>query len=99
MSGALELIAVEDGTRLRLRVRPVARKNAVIGPHGGALKLSVTAPADRGRANEAVLELLAEELALPRGSIEILSGHSSPDKVVLVRMAPDLVAKKLGTPT
>lgn len=98
MEDTLDLVEVEGATRLRLRVRPAARKNAVVGPHGGALKVSVTAPAERGKANEAVVELLARELSLPRGSISIVSGESSPDKVVLVRLARDLVAERLRAP-
>ena len=98
MSEALELTEVDGGTRLRLRVRPGARKNAILTAHGGALKLAVTAVPERGKANDAVVELLADALAVPRASVEIVSGHASPDKVVIVRLPPEEVARRLRTP-
>jgi len=52
-------------TRLRLRVSPKAKRNAVQGLRGDALKMSVTAAPERGRANDAVIALLAEALDLP----------------------------------
>ena len=97
MIEGLELTEVAEGTRLRLRVRPGARKNAIVGAHGGALKVSVTAPPERGKANDAVIDLLAEALSLSRGSIEILAGHSSPDKIALVPLTAARVAELLRT--
>jgi hypothetical protein len=82
------VIAVQahaDGATLALRVQPKAKRNAVGGAHAGALKVAVTAPPEDGRANDAVLEALREALELPRGRIELLSGHTNRNKVVLVR--------------
>jgi uncharacterized protein (TIGR00251 family) len=69
-------------TRLRLRVVPGAGRAGVVGRHGDAWKVRVTAPPERGRANDAVLELLATTLALPRGSVSLVSGHGGRDKIV-----------------
>jgi hypothetical protein len=69
-------------TRLRLRVTPGARRSEVIGRYGDAWKVRVVAAPDRGRANEAVLDLLASSLAVPRASIELVAGHTAQDKVV-----------------
>jgi hypothetical protein len=93
---ALELVPVAAGTRLRLRVKAGARRAAILGVHGGALKLAVTAPAERGKANAAVLALLAARLDLAPCSIEMLSGHSAPDKVVLVPLPPEALARRLA---
>ena len=73
-------------TRLRLRVSPGARANrhGVVGRHGEAWKLRVAAAPEGGKANEAVLRLLADELDLPRSSIALVSGHAGRDKVVEV---------------
>lgn len=68
--------------RLRLRVSPGASRAAVVGRHGDAWKLRVAAAPEHGRANEAVLQLLAEMLALPRRSVTLVSGHGARDKVV-----------------
>ena len=76
---------MEASTSVRLRVSPGARRNEVVGRHGGGWKVRVTAPPEDGRANAAVLGLLAERLDLPRGSLSLVSGHGGRDKVV--RMA------------
>jgi uncharacterized protein len=69
-------------TRLRLRVAPGAARPSVVGRHGDAWKLRVAAAPERGKANEAVLRLLAETLALPRSEVVLVSGAASRDKVV-----------------
>jgi uncharacterized protein (TIGR00251 family) len=69
-------------TRLRVRVAPGARAAAVVGRHGSGWKLRVAAPPVDGKANEAVLRLLAETLAVPRARVALVSGHGAPDKVV-----------------
>lgn len=68
--------------RLRVRVSPGARRAAVVGRHGEAWKLRVTAPPAGGRANEAVLRLLAETLAVPRDCVALVAGHGARDKLV-----------------
>ncbi len=98
MSGTseLELTQVKEGTRLRLRVKPGARRTEVVGPHGGALKVKVAAAPERGKANRAVIELLARTLDVPAAAVEILSGETSQDKTVLVRLPPAEVASRLS---
>lgn len=68
--------------RLRLRVSPGARRSAVVGRHGNAWKVSVSAPPERGRANHAVVELLAERLGVPRPDVRVVAGLGARDKVV-----------------
>jgi uncharacterized protein (TIGR00251 family) len=68
-------------TRLRLRVSPGARSAEVIGRHGEAWKVRVAAPAEAGRANEAVVRLLADALSLPRGAVTLVSGRGGRDKI------------------
>jgi uncharacterized protein len=71
-------------SRLRLRVAPGARGRTsdAIERHGSAWKVRVQAPPDDGKANEAVLRLLATRLELPRSSLSLVSGHSAKDKIV-----------------
>jgi uncharacterized protein (TIGR00251 family) len=71
-------------TRVRLRVSPGARHTELVGRHGEAWKVRVAAAPDRGRANEAVLDLLSRELELPRSALSIVSGHTAREKVVLL---------------
>ena len=67
-----------------VKVRPRAKKNAITGEVGEALKISLTAPPIDGRANEACMAFLAGLLNLPRTSITITSGQSSRNKVIRV---------------
>jgi len=65
-----------------VRVSPGARRTEIAGRHGDGWKVRVAAPPEDGRANEAVLRLLAERLGLPRRSVTIVSGHTAREKVV-----------------
>jgi len=80
----LKLCDSPSGCRLALRVRAGARRERIAGIHGEALKVAVSAPPERGRANRAVVELLAGMLGLPAGRVRMVAGERSPDKIVLV---------------
>ncbi|MBM3983403.1 MAG: DUF167 domain-containing protein [Planctomycetes bacterium] len=90
---ALDIRPHAEGAALPLRVQPKAKRAAVLGAHGGALKVAVTAPPEDGRANDAVLALLRDALNLSRARLALLSGHTSRSKVVLVRdVTPEQLA-------
>ena len=74
-----------EGCLLAVRAQPGARKNAVLGEHGGALKVAVTAPPDDGRANEALTELLRDWLGLKRSQVELAGGPTNRNKTFLIR--------------
>jgi uncharacterized protein (TIGR00251 family) len=85
-------------TRLRLRVSPGARSAEVVGRHGEAWKVRVAAPAEAGRANEAVVRLLADTLSLPRDAVTLVSGHGARDKIVqLAGLDSTQVERRLST--
>ena len=73
-----------DAVTFAVKVHPRAKKNAITGELGDALKLSLAAPPIDGRANQACIELFAELLKVPRSSVTIASGQSSRNKVVRV---------------
>jgi uncharacterized protein (TIGR00251 family) len=87
-----------DGTVvLRLHVRPGAGRTGVVGRHGDALKVSVAAPPDKGRANEAVLALVADVLGVGRSAVDLMAGPASRSKRVVVRgRTPEEVRIALG---
>jgi uncharacterized protein YggU (UPF0235/DUF167 family) len=70
---------------LRIKVVPGASRDRVVGVHGDALKLAVTAAPMRGLANDAVRQLLAAALDLPIAAVEITRGHGSAHKHVALR--------------
>ncbi|MFN8186809.1 MAG: DUF167 domain-containing protein [Gaiellales bacterium] len=70
--------------RLRIRVSPGARGSELVGRHGDGWKLRVAAPPERGRANEAVVVLLAETLGVPRQAVRVVAGQTGRDKVIEV---------------
>ena len=72
------------GVTFSVRVKPRARRNAIIGELGDALKLALTAPPVEGQANRACIEFLAEALNLPRSSLSVASGQTSRNKIIRV---------------
>jgi uncharacterized protein (TIGR00251 family) len=72
-------------TRLRIRVSPGARRTEIVGRHGDAWKVRVTEAAERGRANDAVLRVLADRLGIARSEISLVAGQGARDKVVELR--------------
>lgn len=84
-------------TSLRLRVVPGTSRPGIVGRYGEAWKLRVSAPAETGKANDAVLVLLAQTLDLQRGDLEITSGRASRDKVVsFAGLSSDLAEARLS---
>ena len=95
------------GVRVRLKVGPKAKRSQIGGlsgePDGGpmgqgrALKISVTAAPEHGKANEAVIALLAEEWGVAKSAISVVSGATGRRKLVEIRGAPqELLAKLQG---
>ena len=84
------------GVSFAVKVHPRAKKDAITGGVGDALKLSLTAPPVEGRANEACIEFLAKFLKVPRSSITIAAGESGRRKVMRVSgISAAQVRKKL----
>ena len=87
-----------ETARLRLRVAPGAANPAIVGRHGDGWKVRVAAAPERGRANEAVLALLAESLSLPRAQVRLVSGLTSRDKIVeLTGIPPEEIDRRLAS--
>jgi uncharacterized protein len=93
----IQITDIADGCIVAVRAQPGARRNELVGEHGGALKIAVTAPPEQGRANEAIVELLCDRLGLNKGGVELLAGAGSRNKKVLVRnMTAALLATELS---
>jgi len=81
---AMKLIQNSDGIRLRIYVRPRARRDAILGIHGDALRVGVTSPPVEGAANRALKRFLASVLAISPSKVEIVSGRTSRHKTVKI---------------
>lgn len=94
------LVAARGGVHLKIRLQPRARQERLVGlveaAEGCALKAAVTAPAESGRANEALLLLLAREWAMPRRDLAIVAGHKSRSKIVHIAGDPETLRAKLA---
>lgn len=76
---------MSNDVRLRLKVVPKASRDGLVGWIGDVLKVRVTAAPERGKANTAVIELLATTLGVARECIELIAGNSSERKIVAIR--------------
>ena len=83
-----------QGTTLRVRLHPGARRNAITGLHDGAVRIALTAPPVDGRANEALIAFLADLLRIPKANITIATGQTSRSKTLHIagKSAADLQA-------
>jgi uncharacterized protein (TIGR00251 family) len=90
------LTTVEGGTEIRVFCQPRAARTALVGLHAGAVKVKVRAPALEGKANEALVALLAGALGVPARRIRVVAGAQSRWKRLLVEgLGSDLVAPML----
>jgi hypothetical protein len=72
------------GATFAVKVHPRAKKNAITGKVGDALKLALTAPPVDNKANEACIDFFAKLLKVPRSSVTIAAGQTSRNKVIRV---------------
>jgi len=86
-----------EGVTFAVKVHPRAKKNAITGELGDALKVSLTAPPIDGKANQACIEFFAKLLKVPRSSVTIASGQSSRQKVIrVIGLSAEEVRKRVG---
>ena len=87
----------EDGITLSLHVQPGAKKTALAGLHGDALKIRLAAPPVEGRANDALLEFIAELFDVPLRNVELKQGAQSRQKRVEIRgsrISPEILVQQ-----
>jgi uncharacterized protein (TIGR00251 family) len=85
------------GVTFAIKVHPRAKKNAITGTLGDALKVSLTAPPLDGRANDACIDFFAKLLKVPRSSVTIASGQTNRNKVIRVAgLSAEEVRRRFG---
>ena len=80
----IDLEEREDGVVLPVKAHPGARRNEIRGEQNGMLRISVTQAPEKGKANKAIVALLAKGLSLKKSQIELISGETSSQKRFLV---------------
>lgn len=80
----IELTPSREGILLNVHAQPGARRSGLTGEHGGALRVAVNAPPDKGKANAAILAVLAVALGLKPSQIALIAGETSRRKRVLL---------------
>jgi uncharacterized protein len=83
------------GVTIELRVQPRSRRTE-LACSGGALKAAVTAPAEDGKANSALIALLADQWRLSKSDVEIMRGATQRDKVVRISGEPNQLAERVA---
>ncbi len=90
----------DDGVSVSIKVQPKSRRPGVQGrapaESGERLRIGVTEPADSGRANRAACAVLADALHVPAGSVYVLTGLTSREKVLRVAGDPAAIAARLA---
>jgi hypothetical protein len=81
----IQIVEHPEGCVLVVRAHPGSRRNAIQGEAGGMLKIAVTAPPHKGKANQAIIEVLRDALGLRSSQIELIGGFTHRQKKVLVR--------------
>ncbi|MEX0716059.1 MAG: DUF167 domain-containing protein [Planctomycetaceae bacterium] len=80
----VSLVPSANGILLPVRAQPRAKRSGIVGVHGGRLKVAVTQPPEKGKANEAIAAVLAEALDVKRARIALHGGAGSPRKTFLI---------------
>ncbi len=78
-----------------VRIQPRASKNEIIQMEGGGIKIRLTAPPVDGAANEALVKFLSAELGVSKSQVEIISGHTSKNKIVRIEGVSQDAAERL----
>jgi uncharacterized protein (TIGR00251 family) len=92
----IDLKVTVEGVLIPVLAQPAAKRSAIVKFHAGAVKIAVNQPPDKGRANEAILEVLAKTLDLPLRSLELVAGATSRRKMVLIHGGkPDTIRQAL----
>lgn len=80
----MQLTETADGIRFQVVVQPKSSRNLIVGSYGDALKIKLKAPPVEGAANRMLTQFLAKTLKVPKSTVEILAGHTSRTKQLLV---------------
>ena len=96
--GELSLIISEkaDGCLLKCWIQPRSSRNAVVGVHGDAVKIALSAPPLDGKANKGLFKFLSKYFKLSKSNIQLVSGESSRNKIIHISgLNKETIIKKI----
>lgn len=94
----LSIQEVNGGVIFKVKVVPGSSRTAIAGLLDGMLKIKITAPAEKGKANQCLINFLARELGVKKNAISIISGQTSPVKYIKVLgVSVHTLLRKLNT--
>jgi hypothetical protein len=82
------------GVVFKVLIQPRSSQNIIVGLHDDALKVKLTAPPVNNAANRMIIQFLAKALEVPKSSLEIVSGHNSRNKQVLLHSGRTNISEK-----
>ena len=92
----MNIESTTDGIVLDVKVVPGGSRDQIVGSLGDALKIKVSAPPEAGKANKAVIALLAKTLGVSKRGVQIVAGHTNPNKRIAVhRITAKQVQRRL----
>jgi len=99
MQGSVPCRATPDGVLLLVHVVPGASRERIAGLHGGRLKVAISAPPEKGKANKALISLLSASLGLRKSQLSIVRGETDRQKDLLISEAQlqDIIAKLVSS--
>ena len=83
------------GATISIRIQPRASKNELIVAENSSFKIRLTAPPVEGAANEALIHFLSTALSVAKSQIEIVSGHTSKNKIIRIHGVSDIEVKRV----
>ncbi len=87
----------KEGVMFIVKVVPGSSRTQIAGPMGQMLKIKVAAAPEKGKANDCLIDFLAEKLGIRKNAIAIVSGHTSPIKQIRIEaMTSDKITQQLG---
>jgi len=93
----LAIEKIDGGVVLPVKIVPASSRTAVCGLLDGMLKIKVSAPAEKGKANKSLLDFLAKEMGVKKNAISIISGQTNPIKQVqILEISVEAVLEKLN---
>jgi uncharacterized protein (TIGR00251 family) len=93
----LEITDGPGGARLAVKAVPGSSRDRVVGVLGGALKVAVSAPPEKGKANKAIAVVLAEALGVPARAVSLVSGPTNPRKqFAIAGLSAEQVRRRLS---